>query len=232
MKKPQLFLLHFAGGNCYSFQFLIPLLEYFDIETLELPGRGKRMDENLLKDFDLAAEDIYKQIREKLTAPDFVIYGHSMGAYIGLRVSNMLEKIGRVPSYLIVSGNAGPGIKRERTRYLLETNDFIEELKKIGGAPKEFFESPELFEFFEPILRADFEVVEKNELNIEASVNCPIYAIMGNQEEKVEKIENWGKFTQSRFNSEVLEGGHFFIHEHPRRIAQIIMTCYDNAALT
>ncbi len=52
MKKTQLFLLHFAGGNYYSFRFMFPQLNEFEIIPVELPGRGKRMKENLLKDFD------------------------------------------------------------------------------------------------------------------------------------------------------------------------------------
>src|SRR5262249_8544650 len=110
MKRPQLFLLHFAGGNCYSFQFIMPLLQRFEIIPLELPGRGRRMKESLLKDFDLAAQDIYHQLTGKLTSASFIIYGHSMGAYLALRVANMLEKAGKFPAFVIVSGNAGPGI--------------------------------------------------------------------------------------------------------------------------
>src|ERR1043166_8245649 len=87
MKKPQLFLLHFAGGNCYSFQFMMPLLRDFEVVSLELPGRGKRINEPLVTNFDLAANDILRQLRQKLASSSFLIYGHSMGAYLALRVS-------------------------------------------------------------------------------------------------------------------------------------------------
>jgi external thioesterase TEII len=231
MEKPQLFLLHFAGGNCYSFHFMIPLLKDFQVIPLELPGRGKRINETLLKDFDLAAQDIYNQIINKLTSSNFLIYGHSMGAYLALRVSNMLEKANAFPSYVIVSGNPGPGIKNSKKRYLLGQADFMQALKRLGGIPKEVFENAELLGFFEPILRADFEIAENNELSMEPVVNASIYAMMGSQEEEVEKISNWARYTRSQFNFEILEGDHFFIHKHPLKITHIIKNCYNSIVL-
>ena len=231
MQQPQLFLLHFAGGNCYSFQFMAPLLTNFVLTPLELPGRGRRMREKLLKDFDEAALDLYHQINTKLTSSPFLIYGHSMGAYLGLRVTNMLEKAGKFPAYLIVSGNAGPGIEKDRPTHSLNRSDFITELKSLGGISPEILGNDEWFDFFEPILRADMEIAEKKELAGEPAVNVPLYALMGSRESKVDKISNWGRYTHSNFNYEVLEGGHFFIQQHPERIAAILNDCYKKAVL-
>lgn len=228
MKRPQLFLLHFAGGNCYSFRFLTPLLSDFEVIALELPGRGRRMNEPLLNEFDEAAVDLYNQIMASLTTTQFLIYGHSMGAYLSLRVANMLEKEGRFPAGVIVSGNAGPGIRHpeKKIRYLLDRPAFVEELKQLGGLPPELIENEELFGFFEPILRADFEIAERNELTKEPALQAPLYAMMGSTEENAADINNWSRFTNGRFNAEILEGDHFFIHRHPHRIAGIISTFY------
>lgn len=226
-----MFLFHFAGGNCYSFQFLTPLLKEFEVISLELPGRGKRIREELLTDFDEAAQDIYRQVIAKLTSPRFMIYGHSMGAYLALRVANMLEKENRMPAYVFVSGNAGPGVREDKNRYLMERKEFIEELRLLGGAPPEVLENDELLEFFIPILRADFEVAEKNELDNEPVLSAPIYAMMGSEEEQTEEIENWGRFTRAAFNHVLLPGGHFFIYDNARQIADIIRESYRKTIL-
>jgi surfactin synthase thioesterase subunit len=232
MKKPQLFLLHFAGGNYYSFQSIVPLLRDFEVIPLELPGRGKRISEPLLKDYALAAQDFYDQIINKLTTASFLIYGHSMGAYLGLTVANMLEKIGRPPAYLFVSGNPGPGITDSKNRYLLEYDEFVNELREMGGVPEEIIENKDLFDFFEPILRADFEIVEKYPLSTTHVTSAPLYAMMGSRENKVEEITNWGRFTRGSFNHEVLEGDHFFIFKHPNKIAHIIRYNYEQAIVS
>lgn len=226
MPKPQLFLLHFAGGNCFSFQAMTAALNDFEVISLELPGRGRRMDEALLTDFDLAARDFYDQISRRLTAPVFLIYGHSMGAYLALRVTHMLESSGKTPEYLIVSGNPGPGVRDNKKRYLLTGDAFVSELKKLGGVPEEFLMNKELFDFFEPILRADFEVSEKNALDMEPAVMAPIFAVMGSQEDNVEKISNWSRFTRSHFQYEIMEGDHFFIFQHADKIARVVRESY------
>ena len=228
MKKPQLFLLHFAGGNCYSFQFLVPYLKDFEVICPELPGRGRRMEEALLKDFDRAVGDVYRQMLRRSPTQPFMIYGHSMGAYMALRISAMLEKDGCPPSQLFVSGNAGPGVRESRQRYLLNQADFWQELKTLGGLPKEFFENPELFEMYEPILRADFQVAECHSLDKDDAVSIPLFAMMGSEEENVEHIGNWSRYTGAAFQHEVFPGGHFFIHPNAARIANIINKAYNN----
>lgn len=224
--KPQLFFLHFAGGNSYSFQFILPHLIDFEVIQLELPGRGRRVNEKLLNEYQEAAEDVYQQILLKQTSPIFLIYGHSLGAYLTLRVARMLEKVGRAPAYILVSGNPGPGIRENKKRYLFEHKDFVKELRSLGGVPEEVFLNKELFDFFEPILRADFELAEKNDMPEETAVDIPMYALMGTEEEDRDKISNWNRFTNSSFRSELLEGDHFFIFKHPQRIATLIKQCY------
>lgn len=226
-QKKQLFLLHFAGGNAYSFQFMLPYLNDFDVIQLELPGRSKRIKEALITEFDVAAQDIYQQIIAMQTSDDYLIYGHSLGSYLALRVTNMLQQANRSPAYLLVSGNPGPGIRDNKQRYLFEHKEFVEELRLLGGVPEEVFEHKELYDFFEPILRADFELAERNNMSEEKPVNCPVYAFMGSREEDVDKLCNWGKFTNSDFQFEVLEGNHFFIQNHPHRIAQVIKQCSE-----
>ena len=100
MNKPQLFLLHFAGGSSYSFNFLMPFLKGFSVIPLELPGRGDRINENLKNDLSSATKDVFNQIINKLNGSDFVIYGHSLGATLGIKVTSMLESINKSPSYL------------------------------------------------------------------------------------------------------------------------------------
>lgn len=227
INRPQLFMLHFAGGNCYSFRFLATLLKDFEVITPELPGRGKRMDEPLLNNFDQAALDLYGQLVKRLKPVPFLIYGHSMGAYLALRVAGMLEKVGWPPSYLIVSGNAGPGAgDSSKKRYLMKGGAFISELKALGGIPEELLDDEEVFRFFEPVIRADFEIAEENNMQQEPAINTPLYAIMGSQEEAVEQLSNWGRFTKAHFSYEILEGNHFFIYKHPQRLADIIRHCH------
>ena len=220
--KNQLFFLHFAGGNCYSYNYLLTHLAGFEIHQLELPGRGKRMDEDFLPDREAAAEDYCKQILNLRNGAPFVIFGHSMGASLGHEAIALLEKKAVLPKRLIASGNAGPKIRDPKTRHLLEKDAFIAELKDIGGMPASFFEHEDLVEFFLPVLKSDFKVIEIEKREDYPVIQTPITAIMGTEEDNVEDIDNWKNYTKGDFEPLVLSGNHFFIHDHPEKLAKII----------
>lgn len=227
--KVQLYLLHFAGGNRYSYQFLLPFLEQFDCTPVELPGRGKRSREPLIKDFDEAVSDLYQQIIASRTSGPFALFGHSMGALLAFQICVMLEQKGRGPNYLFVSGNSGPASSHKVSRHLLERNALVDELKTIGGVPDGFFNDDGLFDFFEPMIRADFEIIEKKTIQFTARVKAPIHAFMGTEEDDVDGIGNWRSLTQSQFKYQLFKGGHFFIHHHACDLARLISMELDKA---
>lgn len=222
LNKPQVFIFHFAGGSCYSFQEMLPFLSDAEVHQIELPGRGKRMMEDLIQSQDAAATDLYNQVKNLIKDVPFVIYGHSMGATLGLKVVSLLEGDGLYPAKFIASGNPGPGIQREQLRYNLPPEEFKEFLRGLGGIQEEFLNTPELFHFFEPILRADFRLVEEKEMEIAQPLKTPIHALMGSEEKTVAHIENWQNFTNSELKAEVLTGDHFFVNNYLQYLAEII----------
>jgi len=227
--KPNLFLLHYAGGNFYSYNFIKPYLNgQFNFIPIELPGRGKRMREKLLFDKDLAVADVLSQILKNMNSNPFLIFGHSMGAYLGFQVVEELEKRNLSPLCFIASGNPGPNIKNDKQRYDLPKDEFISELKILGGTENEILKDDELFEFFEPVIRADFEVVEKEIGNvIDSKISTPIFACMGDKEKFCDQIQNWRQHTTGSFRSKLFEGNHFFIHNHAQEIAKLIRQCAE-----
>ncbi len=183
------------------------------------------MAEAVLTDFPDAVTDVYQQLMQRLGNRVLILYGHSLGSALAFGVAGMLEAAGRPADYLLVSGNPGPGVREPTFRYLMNREDFLQELRQLGGIPDAFFQDKDLIDFFEPIMRADFELAERNDLAASKPLYTPVYALMGNQEQGAVHIENWHKFTTARFDHELLEGDHFFIHRHPQRLAGIIRLC-------
>ncbi|SDH68302.1 Surfactin synthase thioesterase subunit [Pedobacter terrae] len=222
-----LFLIHFAGGNCFSYRFLEKHLKGLKFMVLELPGRGRRHREKLIYDFNDAAEDLYNQIIDSLDTEEFIIMGHSMGALLGLRVTAMLEHTGHKPSSLIVGGSCGP-LERQTKHHLLSSKELRSYLEEMGGFSNEVLKNDDLFEYFYPILKADLCVAEVNNPRDFSSVNCAIHAIMGTDEKETLNINNWEQYTKGRFSKDLFNGGHFFIHQWPSEIARIITTIARN----
>ncbi|PTX61379.1 surfactin synthase thioesterase subunit [Kordia periserrulae] len=232
--KVQLFLLHFAGGNGYSYDFLKPYIPAnVEFIPLELPGRGKRFKDTFINSKKEAIQDYVTQIQNKRnrTLP-YIIFGHSMGATLGLSVAYEMQRLGDQPQHLVVSGNSGPGAPpvpgkpKKGKRYLMDEATFKDELRELGGIPEEVLVNEELYTFFEPIMRSDFEILEKDPLSIELKIKllCPIFAMMGSEEDQVVNIENWKRYTIAGFDFEVFDGNHFFIHNHPKQVVNTILT--------
>lgn len=225
-QKIQIFLLHFAGGSCYSFDFLKnDIHSNFEYHALELPGRGKRNHESHLVIKTAAVLDYVSQIKKlRNKNQPYIIYGHSMGATLGLAVTKKMEEHSDPPHILIVSGNPGPGASfNDKERHTLSDPEFKQELRSLGGVPEEILEDEDLYNYFSPIMRADFEILEKNKHSeIGLVVNTAIFAIMGDQEETVAEIENWKMYTSNKFEHQVLPGNHFFIHSQVKTLAKII----------
>lgn len=228
-QKIQIFLLHFAGGSCYSFDFLKnDIQSNFECHALELPGRGKRNQESRLFKKADAVLDYVNQIKKlRNNNQPYVIYGHSMGATLGLSVVKKMEEHLDPPNILIVSGNPGPGFSyNDRERHSLSDSDLKEELRSLGGVPEEILEDEDLYNYFSPIMRSDFEILEKyKHSEIGLIINTPILAVMGAQEETVAGIANWKNFTSKKFDYKILPGNHFFIHRQVKTLAKIINEC-------
>lgn len=221
--QKQLFLIHFAGGNCFSYNFLLPYLKGYEVHQLELPGRGKRTKEALITHLEKGVEDLFQQITLRLNGQAFQIFGHSMGAILGTYLTKKLETVNSFPERLIVSGKAGLDLKREKSIHLLEKEAFIRELQLIGGMPADFFNHPDLIAYFLPIIRADFQLIETYEQTTSLILHTPILALMGKEEEQAEQIDDWKKLTNGTFKATLFEGHHFYIYDHAELLGRMFV---------
>lgn len=225
MPKKRLFTLPFAGGNKFSFrEYDAFLKDDFEIHPLELPGRGDRFSEVLLTNIHDVVEDLFKKIKDKLDKP-YVIYGHSLGGLLTYLLTLRIEKENlNKPLKLVISGRANPSMKPKTIKHTLEHDAFIKNLQDLGGMPSNFFEHPELFDLFEPILRADYQIAECFHFNKERKVDTKISVLYGKGESfTAREALQWKDFTyHSPLDFHEFEGNHFFIYEHIRTICEII----------
>jgi medium-chain acyl-[acyl-carrier-protein] hydrolase len=175
-------------------------------------------------------------IRPLLDKP-FVFFGHSMGAIIAFELARSLRlKFGREPQALFVSGRRAPNIpSSEPATYGLPTEEFIEELSKLDGTPKEVLANKELMEIMIPVLKADFQLVQTYNFASDTPLQCPITAYGGLQDRYItrEMLLRWKEQTSSRFAAHMLPGDHFFIRSAQDQLLRLlarelheIITCH------
>lgn len=221
-----LFCFPFAGGSKYSYhKYLRYTNDIVKIVPLEYPGRGARIDEDLLKNIEEIVEDVYSNIKNKINQP-YAFYGHSMGAAIAyLLTKKIIDDDFSPPLHLFLTGRGGPSSNfSDPPKYLLPKKEFIRELMKMGGSPDEVLNSKEVMSFFEPIIRADFQALETYKYKETLPFDIPISVMIGREENIVlGDAQSWQKETSREVEIKLFPGNHFFINDYPFEIMQLIL---------
>jgi len=220
MQAPlSLLCLPCAGASATMYlrwrRFLPPWVR---IVPVELPGRGARMGEAFVEDFDAMVARICVEQADAMRG-DFAIFGHSMGALLAQGVARRLQASRRpMPHALLVSGCAAP-TRCDPARFDGGEDDasLIAELRKQGGTPEEVFTSDELMRITLDTLRADRRVCRSHDAHAAAGappLPLPVHAFAGRQDDiEVTAMAAWSKETAGVFTLDWFEGGHFFLRQ-------------------
>ncbi len=221
----RLFCFPYAGAGATVFRrWSAGLPANVEVCALRLPGREGRLREPA---FDRLAPLVDALAAELLPALDrpFAFFGHSMGALVAFELARRLRRDGRPgPRRLFVSGRIAPHCQRDRSCHALPEPQFREELRRLGGTPREVLEHPELMRVLLPILRADFAVCETYAHEPDEPLGCPITAFGGLDDEMTrrEQLEGWAAHTRAGFRLRMLAGNHFFLHSAEARLLQML----------
>ncbi|NSL86200.1 thioesterase [Chitinophaga sp. Mgbs1] len=221
-----LFLLHHAGGNKYAYQQLKSMFPpEIKVTLLELPGRGARMHEPLVSDIHLLVEDIYRMISPALDAPYFFM-GHSMGSVLAYLLTRKSLRENRTPpAHLFLSGRRGPAYEEDNTSQSssLPKDAFIAVLRKLGGIPQQILEDEQAMNFFLPVIRSDFRVLENYCYEPEPPLRIPVTVLLGKDDHSAHKAGiPWQDITTYPADVRYFEGGHFFLFENPAAVAGVV----------
>lgn len=214
--KLRLFCFPYAGGTSRVFRDWAAALDgWVEVCTIQLPGRGSRLPEPSFMSLPTLVSALAASIVPELDKP-FAFFGHSMGALVGFELARLLRReYGLMPLHLLVSGRRAPQLPlRDPVIYNLPEPEFLREISRLNGTPKEVMEHPELMQLMLPILRADFTVCETYDYVPEPPLGCPISAFGGLQDHRVTRqdLEAWGEHTTSSFSLRLLPGDHFFLN--------------------
>jgi len=191
---------------------------WIKLVPVELPGRGARLSEHGVEDFDRMVDLLCAEQAGAMRRP-FALFGHSMGALLAYGMAQRLRALGRpLPLALLASGSPAPSC-RDPERYAGKGDDaaLIADLRKQGGTPDEVFESAELMRITLDVLGADYRVCESfphGRYRGLAPLPMPLHALGGRQDDVApEGVEAWSVEAAGLFTLDWFEGGHFFIRQ-------------------
>ncbi len=206
---------HHAGGSAAVYHPMVRVLPAnWDLLLLDLPGRGKRYGQAPLEHTSeivaLAAEDA----RPWLDAP-VAIFGHSLGAIVGVEVARVLRDTATSPVWVGVSGRVPPSFQPVDGPRLHELSDtaLMDELLAMGGMPERIAEIPEFRERFLRVVRVDLRAADTYRPAIDrAPLHCPLTVFGGSDDAwaPLTVLSAWAEETTNTCRLHVFPGGHFY----------------------
>ena len=199
--------------------------------TLELPGRGKRVGEDSIDDIKAMAQDLKSQWRALKDDGPYAIFGHSMGALVTYEmVLSLAKEGGQMPEFVYLAGCRPPNAAG-RTRFAdLDSADFWREMARYIGFPDSVLKNEPWKAANEKQLRNDCRAMENYPGRSSGhKVPVPIYYRIGEGDSIApEEVDEWRKFSSVSVDIRRIPGDHFFIHTHPRIVAQDLSELIHN----
>lgn len=228
--RMKLYAIPYAGGHSLVYRNLSTALSpQIILQPLELPGRGKRAKEDLKHDIHDITEDLFQLIREDLTNNTrYAIFGHSMGSLLGyLLTVRIMEEGLPMPSHLFCSGHSAPSVPKidlvkDAPKYAASSEEFWAYIDSLGALPPELKEHQELMNYFEPIIRADIQALEKyeyQELKQALNVSIDVFYGIDDTETPVYGLFPWQNETKHMVQFIPNEGGHFGLFTSLERVS-------------
>jgi surfactin synthase thioesterase subunit len=193
------------------------LPRWIEVVPVELPGRGARLAEPFVEDFETLT---LRLCTEQVPAMRgrFALFGHSMGALLAHGMAQKLRASGRpMPRAIVASGSPAPTHRDPARRYAAKGDHagLIADLRKQGGTPDEVFASADLMHITLAVLGADYRVCESFSPLGDAPLPMPLHVLAGRHDDiAAPRIEAWSGETAGPFTVDWFDGGHFFIREH------------------
>lgn len=219
----RLFCFPYAGGGASIFRsWQAQLPSEVEVCAVQLPGRESRLGEPAVASLPALVAALARELKACEPEGPFALFGHSLGARLAYEAALALVEAGaRAPSLLVVSGAPPPHLpSRCRPIHRLATEEFIAELGKLGGTPREILAERELMELFLPALRADFALDEAYLREEIRPLPCPIVACFGSGDDtaRSQDVLEWARYTRGPFTLRGFAGDHFFLRAQEREL--------------
>ncbi|MFI9274500.1 thioesterase II family protein [Kitasatospora sp. NPDC052896] len=201
-----------AGGSAVYFRPVATALSpRVEVIAVQYPGRQDRRLEPGIDDIGRLADRVVSALAPWRDTP-LDLFGHSMGALVAFEVALRLERDGRPPARLFVSGRTAPTAP---ARLPVDPTDaeLIADIRSLNGTGAEMLADDELLEMILPAVRNDYRAVTNYRGNPGAVLSCPITALLGDRDPRatVDETRDWQAHTTAGFDLRLFPGGHFYL---------------------
>ncbi|MGW2710621.1 thioesterase II family protein [Streptomyces sp. NPDC001356] len=191
-----------------------------DVVALELPGHGRRHAQEFITSAPAVVADVLPQLGGRVD----VVYGESLGAYVGLA---LVAALGEKRPALVAASNVPPGRQRAvAAEDVASPRAAVATLTSMGGAiPGEVLDDPQLLSGAFPMIRADLLLSRSFvETLATTTVAGDLTVVAGEDDRSLTGLTEWARHTTGRLGFELLPGGHLLSESNPSGVAGVLLS--------
>lgn len=218
MARLRLVALPFAGAGANLFRpWANEMPAGVELFALQLPGRENLIGEPPLKDWPTLVEAAATAI-DRLAPSSLALYGHSLGAVLGLDLARRIEDKGRHRLVrLVAAARPWPGaMNRTSSSDLavldLSDDELIERMRGAYGETPVSMRDEDVRSVVMPALRADLTALLDYRGAPSRPISAPITVIAGDVDPATRNadLSAWRAATSGAFATRIVAGGHYF----------------------
>jgi surfactin synthase thioesterase subunit len=221
----QLLCFHYAGASAGMYRQWPRLMPpSIDPIAVQLPGRSDRFREPPYHRMAPLIDGLIEVIKPLLGRP-FACYGVSMGARVAWALAHTLRDRGMpMPILLYVACDPAPISDTGSWKWEGREDGLEGYVREMGGTPAEVLADPKLLAALLPTLRADLTVLSTHGFRPATPLDVRIRAFAGTDdvEASLERMSGWRTETSSRFDLDLVPGGHFLDSNGERQVIETI----------
>lgn len=216
MPRLSLLCLPYAGGTSSIYRgWSKALPPWIRVVAFDLPGHGVRRLEPSISDWPALIDWLLPQV-EDVTQQPYAIFGHSMGCLVALELAQALRDKGREPKWLGLAACRAPSQREKELKWLhCPERELLDELRSLGGTPRELLENRDLLDLLVPAIRSDFHLCGSYTRSERHRLTCPITVFGGTGDHEVSlprtNLTAWQDETSGPCFLTMIDGDHFFI---------------------
>jgi acyl transferase domain-containing protein/surfactin synthase thioesterase subunit/acyl carrier protein len=220
----RLFCFHDAGGNSSLYHSWPDALgREVEVVSIELPGRGRRMNEKPYTDLKQLIHDLKPVLLPLLDKP-FLFFGHSMGGLIAFEVARDLRRSNLAqPQKLFISSTPGlTTYTRQEVDHTLSDEALIELFPHLD---KNTIADDELHQLLVGLIRTDLQLLNNYKYEKVPPLTIPLIVLHGDNDERVtaEKAEKWCEETRESCQVICRPGGHRYIEHDGEFLTSLVL---------
>ena len=223
-----LFCLTFAGGSASFFNglgaYVCPETE---LVKMEYAGHTERWNEAFYADFDELVSDMYGRIKEQVvTGRPYALLGYSMGAIAAAEVTKMILARGELlpPQHVFLLSHTPCAPEKRYDPKDADADEVIRQWTiQFGGLPEKLIKSDVFWRTYLPIYRADFKLIVFYDYSrLEFMTDVPATVMYSPEDLPYMDMKKWHGVFAGKFDILEFDGGHFFLRDHAREVADVV----------